>query len=443
MDMDLDDTSSASGTGVPLSSAPEPIYVPPAIPTENLSLPKSSEDLLIDKDLVIRALAVYEPLRRFSNLVRLTQFRFEEFCSCLSTIDEQNVLLVEIHMQLLKALLREDEAQSTTFGPPEVKDSINAIFYFVDPLTWPETLRAYLSSDPSFEAPEVPAEYPFVSVEKRLDVLTALVNLFLITTPVRDSLSSEIIKHEDHCRACARLGELICCETCPAVYHLECIDSAHKKDWCGGNPPDQWKCGICKKDELTGTADCISELESAGLLIRQEKLGYDRHGRKYWFMARRIVVESETECWYYTTRKQLAELIYCLEGESYEKDLLHVIQYNREEIERQMEVTEELTRAAAAHRRTWLEIEDAAIDKLNEERVAIMEQEKADKEREEREEAERLAKIEEEKTRAEEDKRKKEEDERRRVREERLAKRNEEKARMMEEGELQAINVSS
>ena len=192
--------------------------------------------------------------------------------------------------------------------------------------------------------------------------------------------------------------------------------------------------------QLTGTVDCISELESAGLLIRQEKLGYDRHGRKYWFMARRIVVESDTECWYYTTRKQLNELIYCLSGETYEVDLLNTIENNREEIERQMEVTEELTRVGAAHRRTWLEIEDIAIDRLNEERVAIVEQEKAEQERELKEEAEKLAKIEEEKQRAEEDKRRKEEDERRRIREERLAKRNEEKARMMEEGELAEIN---
>ena len=205
--MDLDDSSSS---GVPNSSAPEPIYVPPAIPTENLNLPKSSEDLLIDKDLVIRALAIYEPLRRFSNLVRLTQFRFEEFCGSISSTDEQNVLFVEIHIQLLKALLREDDVLSTTFGPPELKDSIQSIFYFIDPLTWPEALRTYLESDPSFEAPEIPAEYPFVSVEKRIDILTILVNQFLATTPVRDSLSTEVIKHEDHCRACARLGELIC-----------------------------------------------------------------------------------------------------------------------------------------------------------------------------------------------------------------------------------------
>jgi nucleosome-remodeling factor subunit BPTF len=36
--------------------------------------------------------------------------------------------------------------------------------------------------------------------------------------------------------------------------------------------------------------DCIPDVEKSGLLCRQEHLGFDRHGRKYWFLARRIFV---------------------------------------------------------------------------------------------------------------------------------------------------------
>jgi nucleosome-remodeling factor subunit BPTF len=42
--------------------------------------------------------------------------------------------------------------------------------------------------------------------------------------------------------------------------------------------------------QLSGVIDCASELEKAGLLIRHDKLGYDRHGRKYWFLVRRLLV---------------------------------------------------------------------------------------------------------------------------------------------------------
>lgn len=42
--------------------------------------------------------------------------------------------------------------------------------------------------------------------------------------------------------------------------------------------------------QVKGVTDCISEAEKSGLLCRQDPLGYDRHGRKYWFLARRIIV---------------------------------------------------------------------------------------------------------------------------------------------------------
>ena len=32
------------------------------------------------------------------------------------------------------------------------------------------------------------------------------------------------IKYDDHCRICYKVGDLLCCETCPAVYHLHCLD---------------------------------------------------------------------------------------------------------------------------------------------------------------------------------------------------------------------------
>lgn len=47
---------------------------------------------------------------------------------------------------------------------------------------------------------------------------------------------------------------------------------------------------VCFCGQVSGVVDCIPDAEKSGLLCRQEHLGFDRHGRKYWFLARRIFV---------------------------------------------------------------------------------------------------------------------------------------------------------
>lgn len=91
--------------------------------------------------------------------------------------------------------------------------------------------------------------------------------------------------YDDHCRVCHRLGDLLCCETCPAVFHLECVEPP-----LVDVPTEDWQCSTCKAHKVTGVADCIPDVEKNGSLCRQEHLGFDRHGRKYWFLARRVFV---------------------------------------------------------------------------------------------------------------------------------------------------------
>ena len=45
--------------------------------------------------------------------------------------------------------------------------------------------------------------------------------------------------HNEHCPVCLEGGEVICCDTCPAVYHLECVEL--KKV-----PRGKWSCPGCK-----------------------------------------------------------------------------------------------------------------------------------------------------------------------------------------------------
>lgn len=173
--------------------SPEPLWLqnrelPPLV------LPKSSDDLLVPKELVMPSLSVYEVLRHFRTLVRLSSFRFEDFCAALMCEDQTN-LLAEIHIMLIKALLREEDSQQTHFGPLDQKDSVNVSLYFVDSMTWPEVLRSYVESDKGYDQNILQilttTEYPFTAIEDRIKVLQFLTDQFLITNPVREDLLHE------------------------------------------------------------------------------------------------------------------------------------------------------------------------------------------------------------------------------------------------------------
>lgn len=350
--------------------SPDPLWLQ-QIDYPALTLPDSSDDLFIPKEYALKAASIYEVFRRFRHLIRLSPFRFEDFCAALVS-DEQTVLLCEIHIMLLKALLREDDAQTTHFGPLDHKDSINISLYLVDQITWPEVLRSYIASDKSVE-PSILAilttkDYPYVSVDEKLAVLQFLTNNFLVTTCVRDNLLQEgPIHYDDHCRICHRLGDLLCCETCPAVIHLEC-----------NNPPlaavpteEDWQCDLCKSHQVAGVQDCISSQEKQGFLCRQENLGYDRHGRKYWFIARRLFVENEEtgEIWYYSSAQQFEQLISVLDEDEMEYALCREIEEYQEEIQRQMTITETVTNKNKGNKKSYLDVANQNIlDKMKREK---------------------------------------------------------------------------
>ncbi|GBM38532.1 Nucleosome-remodeling factor subunit BPTF [Araneus ventricosus] len=350
-----------------------------------LTLPKSSDDLLLPREYLMQALSVYEVLRHFRNILRLTPFLFEDFCASLSSTD-QTALLSDIHIMLLKAILREEEAQGTMFAPLDMRDTVNIHFYLIDSMTWPAVLRMYLQSDPDYKdvlSVMKNCEYPFTSIESRLTVLEFLCDNFLTTSPARDDLISEgMIYHDDHCRACHKLGDLLCCETCPAVYHLACLDPPLQEV-----PTEDWTCAICKANQVPGVTDCISEIEKNMLLSRQECFGLDRHGRKYWFLCRRIVVEGEDGSYYYTTKLQFQELMEVLDANDLEYDIYRVLEDMKEEIIRQMDITEKLTNSAKGNKKSYLEVENTALAKVQSERAI----QKAKEEEERRREAERVA----------------------------------------------------
>lgn len=65
--------------------------------------------------------------------------------------------------------------------------------------------------------------------------------------------------------------------------------------------------------------------------------------------------EAESDVWYYSTKLQLQSLMECLDGELYEKDLKLALSEIKEEIEKQMTITEELTQELRAGKKSCLD----------------------------------------------------------------------------------------
>lgn len=390
-DFSISSFSNGSGNTKPRQPSPEPLWLQPQKDFVPLELPESSDDLLIPKEHVLKATSIYEVMRRFRHLVRLSPFRLEDFCAAL-TCEDQTALLIEIHIALMKAIFREEDSQATHFGPLDQKDSVNISLYLIDQITWPEVLRCYVESDSSFDKEVLKIlstkEYPFTTVPDRLVVLEFLTDNFLRTTSVRDNLLQEgPIHYDDHCRICHRLGDLLCCETCPAVFHLECVDPPMVDV-----PTEDWQCSICKSHQVSGVTDCISSQEKEGILCRQEHLGFDRHGRKYWFVARRLFVETEdgSEYWYFSSVAQFEAVLSKLDDKEMEMSLCRELADFKDEILRQMKLTEKLTDQHKGNKKSYLEIENQRIAKELEKKDAVVEA--TDKTTEEKETEEPAAK---------------------------------------------------
>ena len=176
----------------------------------SLILPSSCTDLPVTTSDLMQVVGVYEVLRQYSLLLRLAPFRFEDLCAAV-TSDEQNMLISEVFISLLKAVLRDEEGKQAWFGPPETKDSVNVMFHFLDSMSWYECLKAFLESDPTWSEKEhikaaLSRESFFgMSLGDRLALLQHLCDMFLASNAFREDLVWEgNIRHEEHCRYCQK-----------------------------------------------------------------------------------------------------------------------------------------------------------------------------------------------------------------------------------------------
>ncbi|XP_029653959.1 nucleosome-remodeling factor subunit BPTF-like [Octopus sinensis] len=219
--------------------------------TTNFEIPPSSCDLLVENRHVMNVLSIYQLLIRFWNTLRLSPFRVETFCSAL-TSEENTVLLSDIFIALIKAIVKDDEQKGIVFGPSDVLHNYSILFYLMDGLTYSEVLRFYLNglTVPDFDSAETtrplssPAA-PLLDIDSNLDLLQILIDHFISTNARNQLMSSPELDHEDFCRSCGKIGELICCDRCTCVMHYECIPA--------GNIPENervWVCTVCQKHNV-------------------------------------------------------------------------------------------------------------------------------------------------------------------------------------------------
>lgn len=126
-------------------------------------------------------------------MIQISPFVFEDFVAAIRS-PEQSVLIGDIHIALLKCILRDDDENQTQYAVTETSVSFQLVCQLMDPVTYAEVLRQYIDSDPRFPKDildVVSSNYPFVSVEDRIKVLLWLCDQFFETSAFLKAIKSD------------------------------------------------------------------------------------------------------------------------------------------------------------------------------------------------------------------------------------------------------------
>ncbi|CAF2580635.1 unnamed protein product [Rotaria sp. Silwood2] len=314
------------------------------IDDEIFNLPISSNDLSVTSQQALHLATIYEFLRHFSSILRLTPFLFEHFCtSIIQSIDINNILFSQIHICLLRLLIKQDDDDGITYASEtDVKGIIDLSFVTMDYITWPYILQLYVTSHPQLKIfTSIVKDYPFnTSIQEKIDILSALCDVTLTTKTIRREFDDTKPKqHDDNCRQCQKRGDLLCCDRCEATYHLACLNPP-----LTSVPAVEWFCPVCVQNQLHGVTDCIPPRENRPFYLRHRCIGHDREQRRYWFVCRRLFVEDETgeDVRYYSTLDQFDTLLSYLDETGPEKLLVYRLQKRYNDIARCMQITADL-----------------------------------------------------------------------------------------------------
>jgi hypothetical protein len=176
---------------------------------DSFILPISAHDLPVSPRHALQLATVYEFLRHFSSLLRLSPFFFEDFCAATVTSTEaNNTLFAQIHICLLRLLIKQDEDDGITYASQtDIKGIVDLTFVTLDYLTWPYVLQLFASAHSQLKsAVSNIGQYPFgTNIEMKINVLMALCDLVMTTKVLRKEFDETKPKqHDDNCRQCQK-----------------------------------------------------------------------------------------------------------------------------------------------------------------------------------------------------------------------------------------------
>ncbi|XP_068660494.1 DDT domain-containing protein PTM-like [Aristolochia californica] len=314
----------------------------------NLALPSSSNDLNIDELPVLDLFSVYSCLRSFSTLLFLSPFSLNAFIAALRC-SIPNSLMDSIHLSILQVLKLHLEFLSGEGFQSASVCLRNLNWTFLDSITWPIYLVEYLMICPSgfemnLESSHLKllnGDYYKQSAQVKLEILRCLCDDIIGTEVIRselvrrdsatqvdtmdvdgvgdshfrrkdfvddfgssglmDEVAEEVDPNNDECCLCKMDGSLICCDGCPAAYHLRCVGMAKVL-----LPEGDWYCLECEMKKHDGWMKTLNPVRGADLL------GIDPYGRAYFGSFGYLLVSDscETEASYrYYNKKDVLSVI--------------------------------------------------------------------------------------------------------------------------------------
>lgn len=176
---------------------------------EIFDIPPSSNDLSVTPQQALHLATIYEFLRHFSPILRLSPFLFEHFCtSVIQSSDIDNKLFSQIHICLLRLLIKQDDDDGISYASEtDIKGIVDLSFVTMDYLTWPYILQLYVMSHPQLKfLTSIVKEYPFqTDIDEKIDVLLGLCDVVLTTKTIRREFDDTKPKqHDDNCRQCQK-----------------------------------------------------------------------------------------------------------------------------------------------------------------------------------------------------------------------------------------------
>ncbi|KAG8099175.1 hypothetical protein GUJ93_ZPchr0013g34119 [Zizania palustris] len=302
-------------------------------------LPPSSQGLDLEGLPVLDVFQVYSCLRSFSRQLFLSPFTLETFVAALRCT-YVNPLIDWVHFALLGSMKSHLENLANEGDPWAVHCIRNLNWELLDLATWPIYLAEYLLTRGSelrygmklTDLKLLNTEYYIQPTTVKLELLRSLCDDVLEIEVIHSELGSrmselygsdELCKstglrrkrkasavkdlvnsspppdgssdtedgNSDECYLCGMVGNLLCCDGCPAAFHSKCVGVVEDL-----LPEGDWFCPECLIQKNDGSRNMAKPRGA-------EVLGIDPHGRLYFgTCGYLLVVESsdvDSPCHYY------------------------------------------------------------------------------------------------------------------------------------------------